>query len=184
MAIINAIPSGEYTTVELNKITSQKTGQLKNQYALDATDFATIPAQNGMLLVVNEFTETIDLAADATSYVYLHASEEKDYEGLGRNKVAVKRGEMLPMMYKLHKGDVFETNAFEWDSVTYADLAALNAAIDATHVFGTPEANGLIRIAATAAGTETVLLKVKKAVTLPNGNAGLKFVVAKVNDNA
>lgn len=184
MSILNSIPTGEYSTVELNKITAQKTGQIKNQYALNATDFASIPAQNGMLLVVNEYAETIDLPADATSYVYLHASEEKDYEGLGRNKVAVNVGEMLPMMYKLSKGDVFETNAFEWDSATYANIAAVVAAISSSAVFGTPQANGLIRLAATAAGTETVLLKVKEAVTLPNGNSGLKFVVAKVNDNA
>lgn len=168
-----------YGVVELNQVAAVKTGQIKAQYELDATQFATIGAENGMLLVVDEVAGKVKLPSAVTSYCYLHASVEKDYENKGRKNFIVKTGEFLPRMYKLSVGDTLETNTFQYDNVTYANYAAITAAINATTVYGTPSVAGYIQIAATAAGTETVLLKAVKGVTLPNGESGIKFVVTK-----
>jgi hypothetical protein len=73
---------------------------------------------------------------------------------------------------KLKVGDRFETNAVEFDDAVYANYAAIVAAINATTVYGVPNASGHIRIVATPAGTEVVQLKVVEGVTLPNGESG------------
>lgn len=168
-----------YGVVELNHITSVKTGDIKAQFPLDGTDFASIPAENGMLLSVNEVSAKIELPADANAYCYLHASVEKEYEGYkGRKHFAVnKDNDFYPRLYKLAKGNTFETNCFQYSDATYANYAAIVAAIDDSTVYGVPSTAGYIQIVATPAGTETIVLKAVKGVTLPNGESGLKFAV-------
>lgn len=178
MASILKQPS-VYGVVELNNVASVRTGEVKTQLALNATDFATAVAQNGMLLMVDEFAGEIKLPTAITDYVYLHASVEKDYQDLGRKHFAVKTGEFLPRVYKLHVGDTFETNAFQWSDATYATFAALKADITSAKVYGIPSTTGLIEIVTTAGGTEVVVLKALKTVTLPNGETGIKFAVVK-----
>ncbi|QSF43277.1 hypothetical protein [Paenibacillus tianjinensis] len=168
-----------YGVVELNMLQAVNTGGIKVQYPLDATDFASIPAENGMLLVVDDFAGTVKKPTGVTSAVWLHASVEKDYEGKGRKYFAVNRGEFLPRVLQLNVGDTFETNAFEYDNATYATYAAVVAAISSSVVYGVPSTTGYIRIVAAPAGTETVVLKAVKGVTLPNGEKGLKFAVSK-----
>jgi hypothetical protein len=162
--------------VELNHVAAVKTGQIEAQYDLDA---ALTEVENGMLLVADHVAKKVKKPAGATDLVYLHASVEKDYEGKGRKNFSVKAGEFLPRLLKLHVGDKFETNCVEHDDAVYANYAAIVAAINATTVYGVPNASGNIRIVATAAGTEKVVLKVVEGVTLPNGEQGLKFVVEK-----
>jgi len=167
-----------YGVVELNHVAAVKTGAIKAQFPLDATQFASIPAENGMLLVVDEATESVKLPSAITSAVYLHASVEKDYEDKGRKYFSVKQADdFLPRLYKLQKGDTFETNAFQYLDATYANYAAIVAAISATVVYGIPSTAGYIQIVAAPGGTEVATLKVVKGVTLPNGELGLKFAV-------
>lgn len=177
MAVVQ-LSKKQYGVVELNHVAAVKTGQIKAQYELNATDFATIPAQNGMLLVVDDVAKDISLPTAITNVVYLHASVEKDYEGKGRAYCAVNRGEFLPRLYKLAVGDIFETNMIEYDNAVYATYAAMVAAINATTVYGIPSTSGSIRIVAALGGTEVVALKAVEGVTLPNGESGIKFVVA------
>ena len=169
--------TGTYGVVETPRLKSRKNGDIKNQYALNSTDFASIPAQNGMILVVNEFTGKIDLPTAITNYVYLHNSPVKDYMETGKNSVAVNLNEMLPVMYKLTKGDTIITNTVIYDTVTYADVAAITAAISATVVYGIPDASGYIKLVAAPGGTEVVVLKALSFTTLANGSVALKFVV-------
>ena len=169
--------TGTYAVCETPKLLSRTTGDMKNQFALNSTSFASTKAENGMLLVVNEYTEKIDLPAGITSYVYLHNSPVKDYEGKGKNTVAVGLNEMLPVMYKLNVGDTIITNAVIYDDGTYADVAAITAAINATTVYGIPDTTGFIKLVAAAGGTEVVVLKAKSVTTLANGATAIKFVV-------
>jgi hypothetical protein len=162
--------------VELNHVAAVKTGQIEAQYELDA---AVTEVENGMLLVVDHVAKKVKKPAGATDAVMLHASVEKDYEGKGRKYFSVKQGEFLPRLLKLSQGDKVETNAVEHDDTVYANYAAIVAAINATTVYGVPNASGYIRIVATPAGTEKVVLKVVEGITLPNGEQGLKFVVEK-----
>jgi hypothetical protein len=162
--------------VELNHVAAVKTGQIEVQYDLDA---AVTEVENGMLLVADHVSKKVKKPAGATDLVHLHASVEKDYEGKGRKHFSVKTGEFSPRLLKLAVGDKFETNCIEHDDTVYANYAAIVAAINATTVYGVPSATGNIKIVATAAGTEKVVLKVVEAVTLPNGEQGFKFLVEK-----
>jgi hypothetical protein len=168
--------ASQFGVVELNKVAAVRTGEIEVQYELDA---AVTQAENGMLLVADHVAKKVKKATGATDAVYLHASVEKDYEGKGRKHFVVKQGEFLPRLLKLNVGDRFETNAVEYDDAVYATYAALVAAVNATTVYGVPNASGYIRIVATPAGTEVVQLKVVEGVTLPNGEQGLKFQVVK-----
>lgn len=169
-----------YGVVELNKVAAVKTGEVYAQYALDATQFATKVAENGMLLVVDHVGKKVKLPAGATDLVALVTSPEKDYEGKGRKHFATKVGEFLPRLHKLSVGDVFETNAVEYDDAVYATYAAMKTAISATAVYGVPNASGYIRVQASApVGSEKVVLKAVEGVTLPNGENGIKWVVEK-----
>lgn len=179
MAIQSLIPAGKYSVVETTNLPSRAIGDLKNQYELDSTDFATIPAQNGMLLMIDEFAEKVKLPTAITSYVWLHASPVKDYENKGKETVAVARGEMLPALYKLTRGATFITNCVCYDDVTYADVAAITAAISATVVYGIPDTTGRIKLVAAPGGTEVVTLKAKSVTTLANGRTAIKFAVEK-----
>jgi hypothetical protein len=168
-----------YGVVELNHVASVKTGEVFAQYELDATQFASKVAENGMLLAVDHVGEKIKLPADANALVGLVTSPEKDYEGKGRKYFATKLGEFLPRINKLKAGDLFETNAVEHDDAVYANYAAIVAAINATTVYGVPNVSGYIRVVAAPAGTEKVVLKAVKGVVLPNGENGIKWVVEK-----
>lgn len=179
MAIQSLVPSGKYAVLETPRLRSRRTANFKNQYALNATDFASIPAQNGMLLVVDEFNKEIKLPTAITNEVWLHNSPVKDYEGLGKDRIAVNRGELLPLMYKLKKGDVIITNCVKFDDGTYADVAAVTAAISATAVFGIPDTSGYIKLVAALGGTEVVALKARATTTLANGATAIEFICTK-----
>lgn len=171
--------ASKFGVVELNHVAAVKTGQIAAQYELDAAFTEESPAENGMLLTVDHVGEKVKKPSGATASVWLHASVEKDYEGKGRKHFAVKPGEFLPRMLNLQVGDKFETNCVQYDDVAFANFAAISAAIDADSVYGVPNASGYINLVAAPAGTEVVLLKAVKGVTLPNGENGLKFVVEK-----
>ena len=166
-----------YSVVEMNFVAAVRTGQIAAQYALDAS-IATAGVQNGQLLVVDEINKKIKPLAATADYVYLHASDERIYESmLGRNSFIVKAPN-YPKMYKLNKGDKFETDAV--DKGAYADLTAVTAAITAGTVSAVAIASGDIKLLATASlTTETVVLKPVEIVTLPHGGKGIKFVVDK-----
>jgi hypothetical protein len=177
MAIVKG--TSVYGVVELNKVAAVKTGQIYVQYALDTTDFASTPAENGMLLVVDHVGKKIKKPTAVTALVGLHASVEKDYENKGRKNFAVKLGEFLPRVDKLSVGDVFETNTFQYDDTVYANYTALVAAISATAVFGVAATNGFIDVKAAITPTAAVELKAVEGVVLPNGENGIKWVVVK-----
>lgn len=177
MALVSMVPTGKYAVLETPRLNARHSGKFKNQYALDGTDFASIPAQNGMLLVVDEFNKTVKLPDAITDKVLIHCSQIKDYQGLGKDTVAVSRGEMLPQMYELTKGDVLITNCVKFDDGTYANVAAVTAAIDATTVYGIPDTSGFIKLVASAGGSEVRLLKARATTTLSNGATAIEFVV-------
>jgi hypothetical protein len=175
MGQVKLTPAGEYSVVEVNRLAASRTGNLVTQYPLDGTDFATIPAENGMLLRVDHVGKKVLLPDAVTDKVFLHYSVEKLYDGEGRNKFAVKTGTFLPRLGALDANDIIETNAIVWDDVTYADFAAVKAAIDATTVFAIPSTSGYIELKAATTATAVVEFKVVEAVKLPNGRDGLKL---------
>ena len=121
--------------------------------------------------MVDDVKKEVTMPTGASVLVYLHASEERIYEDhLGRNSFILKSPN-LPRMFKLAEGDIFETNA-----VTVAD--ADDYAAEKLLKHGIPSINGDITLTDTA-GSGAVILDVVEWVTLPNGEPGVKFAVAK-----
>ena len=164
-----------YSVAETNHVAAVRTGQIKAQYPMSSA-LKAVGAQNGQLLTVDDVNKEVGLPANGNAYVWLHVSEERLYEShLGRNAFIVQDPN-YPRMLKLEIGDIFETNAVELgDFATVA--AAKNESTGAT--VGVPSATGDIKLLATAAGTETVVLDIVEWITLPNGEIGIKFAVAK-----
>jgi len=178
MAIINAKATDKYGVIHTTNINAVRTGKMKAQYSLNATDFATKKAENGMLLVVDNFAKEVKLPTDhSTTGIYVLASEIKDYEGKGEASYAVDIDGFKPRMLALEVDDEYETNCVEWDDGTYATFALLVAAIGVAAVYGETNASGNVRIVATATAGATTELKAIEQVTLPNGELGIKFAV-------
>lgn len=113
-----------YGQVELNNVAFRRDGRIEAQCALDATDFATTPAENGMLLAVNKANRTVKLpTATETLPIALHYSTEHLYDertpGLKNFKLERPDGTYnmknakdapYPRMGYLAVGDLFTTN--------------------------------------------------------------------------
>ena len=169
-----------YGQIELNNVAFRRDGRIEAQCQLDATDFATIPAENGMLLAVDKVNNTIKFAKDATLPVAIHYSTEHMYDERQVGALAefcLPRGTFLPRMGYLSVGETFTTNCIGADDATFADTAAVEAAIK-TGVYGKPSAQGVIELVKTAP-TTGVALRAVKATTMPDGKFALKFQVYK-----
>lgn len=182
MANVNNIVTGRYGIVDTTHIAAVKTGEVNIQYALNATDFANTPCQNGFLLVENHVTKTLDLPTAATNRVSLIASVEKMYDGsdMSLGNFRLNLGEFLPRAYTLNMNDKFITNNFKYDDGDFADYAAIVAALVAgTAIYAYPSTNGQIELELVQNAGAAIELRVVATATLPAGEAGLKFVCTK-----
>jgi len=170
-----------YGQVELNNVAFRRDGRIEAQCKLDATDFASVPAENGMLLAVDDLQRVVKFATDASLPIALHYSAEHMYNQFtpGLKNFALEKGTFLPRLGYLSVGDKFTTNTICYESSTYADDDALDtalAAIGTTPLYGGFTANGAIQVTATKPASGPVL-KVTKVTTMPDGQFGLKFQV-------
>ena len=167
--------------VELNQVSFRRDGRIEAQCALDATDFAAVPAENGMLLAVDRVNRTVKFPVDdslpiALNYTTEHMYDER-YNSLKDFKL--ERGTFLPRLGFLSVGELFTTNCICMDENEFADEEALATAADAlatTPLYGGISANGAIKVSATAPQAGPVLLVVEKT-TMPDGQFALKFQV-------
>lgn len=169
------VPTGKHAVIELNHVAAVKTGEIVAQYAMKMNEI-----DNGTLLVVDHVTKEVKLPALKTDEVYLVASQEKLYDNRqGREDFVNQKDSFGIRLYKLSKGDKFETNAVEMGSILYA--TAKTEIAGGTPYYGIPSTNGDITLTKTSADTTgcAVILQAVEAVTLPNGRQGFKFVVTK-----
>ena len=183
MALIKLIKDG-YGQVELNNVAFRRDGRIEAQCKLDEEDFATIPAENGMLLMVDNVTRTVKLPEDETgkglialNYSAEHLQDEKK-EGLKNFKL--ERGTFLPRLGYLVNGDKFTTNAviFEEgeDETVAAHLSAISAALkQGEKVTANPSTQGYIKVLSTHGLSG--YLQVIEVTTMPDGQPALKFQV-------
>ena len=165
----------KYAVVELNRVVSRFDGDIKAQYPLVST---LKELENGCPVVVNEIKKVIEKPTDKTSYVYLHYSEEKVYDGGALNKFVLQQGGACPRCYKLVVGDTFTTDAVELGNKQLVTLKAQDYA--ATALYAVPDASGYWKLEDSVGGTEKVVLQVQKLYTAPNGkDPAFKFVVVK-----
>lgn len=174
-----------YGQIELNNVAFRRDGRIEAQCALDPTDFATVPAENGMLLAVDNVNRVVKFAEDATLPIALNYSAEHMYDertvGLKDFKLGLEDG-FYPRLGYLAVGDKFTTNCLSYDSTsdsTWTGDEAVATALDAigtTPVYGGIATDGSIKLSATKPSAGPVLLVVEKT-TMPDGQLGVKFQV-------
>ena len=174
-----------YGQIELNSVAFRREGRIEAMCALDATDFATLPAENGMLLAVDRVARAVKFPGSAevtaklpiaVNYTTEHMYDER-LPGLKNFKLV--RGTFLPRLGYLAVGDLFTTNCLAFLEAEFANEDAVLAAIAAyatTALYGGISDNGAIILTATAPVAGPVLRVVEKT-TMPDGQLGLKFQV-------
>ena len=180
MAIQRYVIDG-YGQIELNQVAFRRDGRVEAQCKLDDTDFATAPAENGMLLAVDKFNGVVKFATDASLPIGLVYTTEHMYDERtpGLKNFKLERGTFLPRLGYLSAGEVFTTNCLCYDTTEFATDAKVDealAAIKTTPIYGGISAKGAIKLSATAP-TAGPKLKVVKVYTMPDGQLGLKFHV-------
>lgn len=188
MALQRLVIDG-FGQLELNNVAFRRDGRIEAQCYLDATDFANIPAENGMLLAVDKINRAICLptSAKAGLPIALNYTTEHMYDERtpGLKNFKLERGTFLPRMGYLAVGDLFTTNCVCYDDEEFEASAPKTAedvfvealdAIKTTKLYGIRCDNGAIKVTATA--TNADLLVVKKT-TMPDGQLGIKFQAIK-----
>ena len=106
-----------YGQVELNNVAFRRDGRIEAQCALDTTDFANVPAENGMILRVKKADHKICFAdASAANQLYaLNYSTEHIYDertpGLKNFKLEAQN-DFLPRVGYLAAGDLWTHHEF------------------------------------------------------------------------
>ena len=171
-----------YGQLELNNVAFRRDGRVEAQCALDATDFADVPAENGMLLAVDRVNRTVKFPVEGSDLpIALNYTTEHMYDERANalKDFALERGTFLPRLGYLSVGELFTTNCVGYDSEEFADDDALVEALEAiktTAVYGGVSAEGAIALSATAPEAGPVL-KVVEYTTMPDGTPGIKFQV-------
>ena len=170
--------------LELNQVAFRRDGRVEAQCALDDTDFASVPAENGMLLAVDRINRKIKFATSAnvaTMPVALNYSAEHMYDERANalKDFKLELGEFYPRLGFLSVGELFTTNCFGYDDGDFTDDDAVkNADLSATDIFGGISDEGAIALA-TSAPQAGPVLKVVEKTTMPDGQFAFKFQVLK-----
>lgn len=182
MALQRLVING-YGQLELNNVAFRRDGRIEAQCALDDTDFATTPAENGMLLAVDKLNNVIKFATDDSLPIALHYSSEHMYDertpGLKDFKLEI--GSFYPRLGYLSIGETFTENCICYDSDEFTDDDTLIDALDdigTTAIYGGISNVGAVKLTKTKPATGPVL-KVIAKTTMPDGQLGIKFQVLK-----
>lgn len=185
-----------YGQLELNQVAFRRDGRVEAQCALDDTDFASVPAENGMLLAVDRVNRKIKFpksAVIATCPVALNYTTEHMYDERANalKDFKLELGEFYPRLGFLSVGELFTTNCVGYDDTEWTatgsgttaktadeNFKAACAAVATTPLYGGISDEGAIAVSATAPEDGPVL-KVVEATTMPDGSFGIKFQVLK-----
>lgn len=182
MALKRLVIDG-YSQLELNNVAFRRDGRVEAQCALNATDFADVPAENGMLLAVDKVNKEIKFATDDSLPVAINYSAEHMYDerANGLKDFKLMKDEFYPRLGYLSVGDLFTTNCIAYDSTEFATEDALKTAFNAlatTAIYGGISDNGAILVTKTEP-SEGPVLKAIKVTTMPDGQYALQFQVFK-----
>lgn len=173
-----------YGQLELNNVAFRRDGRVEAQLPLDETDFATVMAENGMLLAVDQVNHCIRMPeADEDCPIALNYTAEKLYDvnHNGLKDFALPRGTFYPRLGYLAVGDKFTTNCVAYNTANFADDAALKSALEpsalaSSAVYGGINTDGAILLGTSAASVGPDL-RVIAGTTMPDGTYGIKFQV-------
>lgn len=186
---INKVTKVGYGQIELNQVAWRRTGRIEAQCKLDATEFATAKAENGMLFAVDSITRKLFMATAALAAVMpigINYSSEHMYDERtpGLKSFALGKDDILPRLGYPAVGDKFTTNTLAYNTAVFADEAAV---VDALEAIGTTPvyagvldgAAGYIGLTLTAPSVGPVF-KVVEYTTMPDGQLAVKLQVIKV----
>lgn len=167
-----------YGQLELNQVAFRRDGRVEAQCFLDETDFADVPAENGMLLAVDRVNRTVKFAVDGSLPVALNYTTEHMYDERANalKDFSLERGTFLPRLGYLATGDLFTTNCFGYDGDFADDDAVKNVDLTTTVVYGGIGTEGAILLTKTEP-TEGPVLKAVEKTTMPDGQFAIKFQV-------
>ena len=168
--------------VELNNVAFRRDGRIEAQCALSTTDFASVPAENGMVLRVKKASHEICFAdASAQNQLYaLNYSTEHMYDerkpGLKNFKIEATN-DFLPRVGYLAAGDLWTSNCV--DLGTYANASAVASALASGEVYAAVGTQGALVLNGTAPSVGPVIQVIKKT-TMPDGQDAFQFQVLSV----
>ena len=164
--------------LELNNVAFRRDGRVEAQCALDDTDFASVPDENGMLLAVDRVNRKIKFAVDDSLPIALNYTSEHMYDERANalKDFKLEIGSFYPRLGYLAVGDLFTTNCFGYDGGFADDDEVKEVDLAETDVFGGISDEGAILIATSAPEAGQVLKAVEKT-TMPDGQFAFKFQV-------
>lgn len=170
--------------LELNQVAFPRDGRVEAQCALDDTDFASVPAENGMLLAVDRVNRKIKFATSANVAkmpVALNYTAEHMYDERANalKDFKLERGTFYPRLGFLSVGELFTTNCFGYDADFANDDAVKAVNLTTTDVYGGVSDEGPILLTKSAPQAGPVLKAVEKT-TMPDGQFAIKFQVLSV----
>lgn len=170
-----------YGQLELNNVAFRRDGRVEAQCALDDTDFASVPAENGMLLAVDRINRKVKFpksAVIATCPVALNYTAEHMYDERANalKDFKLEKGSFYPRLGYLSVGDLFTTNCFGYDAAFADDDAVKAVDLSSTAVYGGISDEGAILLVKSAPSDGPVL-KVVEKTTMPDGQFAFKFQV-------
>ncbi len=174
MATINFKKEGQFAVLDMEYVSAEYSGAgiYSQELELDATDFATKVAENGMALVLKGNVAELPALTDNVLVVATECEIHED--GKGRNSFAVKRGVGNLRLMKMVSGDVISTNACVYDDTEFADLNAIKTAVASNTVVAVPTVDGLWKITKTV-GTAVSVGEVLAVVALSNDEIGVRI---------
>ena len=181
MAIKRLVIEG-FGQIELNNVAFRRDGRIEAQCNLDPTDFAEVPAENGMLLAVDKANRAIKFYnASKELPLAINYSTEHMYDerANGLKDFKLKPGQLSPRMGYLSVGDLFTTNCLCYNDSEFTTednlMEALNACGTTPVYCGVSEVGAwLVSKTKPAKGP---VAKVVKSYTMPDGQYGAKLQV-------
>lgn len=171
--------------LELNNVAFRRDGRVEAQCELDADDFETVPAENGMALIVDKANHVVRFidADEKLNTIALNYSSEHlyDEQHLGLKNFRLMRGEMYPRMGYLSVADLFTTNCVCYDTEDFDDDDAVNTALvpatlKATPMYAQPSDNGAWQLVAEMPESGCFAQVIKKT-TMPDGTWAVQLQV-------
>lgn len=180
MALQRLVIDG-FGQIELNQVAWPRDGRVEAQCALDSTDFANMPAENGMLLAVDNVKRVIKLAQNADLPIAVNYSTEHIYDERtpGLKNFKLELDDVYPRLGYLSVGDKFTTNCLAYDDSEFSTEDLLEDAMDGietAELYGGICANGAIKLSANKPAAGPVLRVIKKT-TMPDGQLAVKLQV-------
>ena len=181
MALTKLTKDG-YGQIELNNVAFRRDGRIEAQCALATDVFSEeVPAENGMLLAVDNVTRTVKFAKDDKFPIALNYTAEHMYDERkpGLKNFKLVPGTFFPRLGYLSIGDKFTTNTVAYDTDEFTDEETLfkalaQDALKTTPVYGGICENGYIKLTKTAPVAGPKLLAIA-LTTMPDGQPAVKF---------